>query len=91
MQFIKSVLSSFVFLRFTAIENDVTLTPLGVVFNSGSAVILPPRIVLLKLKFAISSLDKTNASSYINPNASFTSTVVYDENREISALVFVQK
>ena len=36
-------------------------------------------------------LDKTNSMRYINPNASFTSTVVYDENREISALVFIQK
>lgn len=36
-------------------------------------------------------LDKTNSKQYINPNASFSSTVVYDENREISAIVFVQK
>ena len=36
-------------------------------------------------------LDKTNSRRYINPNASFSSTVIYDENREISALVFVQK
>ena len=36
-------------------------------------------------------LDKTNSKRYINPNASFSSTVVYDENREISAIVFVQK
>ena len=36
-------------------------------------------------------LDKTNSLRYINPNASFTSTVVYDENREISALIFNQK
>ena len=35
--------------------------------------------------------DKTNSRRYINPNASFSSTVIYDENREISALVFVQK
>ena len=38
-----------------------------------------------------SILDKTNSKCYINPNASFSSTVVYDENREISAIVFVQK
>ena len=36
-------------------------------------------------------LDKTNAKKYINPNASFTSTVVYDENREISSVVFAQQ
>ena len=36
-------------------------------------------------------LDKKNSKRYINPNASFSSTVVYDENREISALIFVQK
>lgn len=36
-------------------------------------------------------MDKSNLSRYINPNASFTSTVVYDENREISSVVFVQK
>ena len=36
-------------------------------------------------------LDKTNSRRYINPNASFSSTVIYDENREISAIVFVQK
>lgn len=36
-------------------------------------------------------LDKTNSKRYINPNASFSSTVIYDENREISAIVFVQK
>ena len=36
-------------------------------------------------------IDKTNSRRYINPNASFSSTVIYDENREISALVFVQK
>ncbi|MBO5354260.1 MAG: hypothetical protein J6A77_13285 [Lachnospiraceae bacterium] len=35
--------------------------------------------------------DKTNASRYIKPNAFFTSTVVYDENQEISSIVFVQK
>lgn len=36
-------------------------------------------------------IDKTNSSRYINPNASFSSTVIYDENREISSIVFVQK
>lgn len=36
-------------------------------------------------------IDKTNQKRYINPNASFTSTVVYDENREISSIVFIQK
>lgn len=35
--------------------------------------------------------DKTNTRRYINPNASFTSTVIYDENREISAIFFEQK
>ena len=36
-------------------------------------------------------VDKRNEKKYINPNASFTSTVIYDENREISAVVFEQK
>lgn len=36
-------------------------------------------------------VDKTNAKKYINPNASFTSNVIYDENREISSVVFEQK
>ena len=36
-------------------------------------------------------MDKTCVSSYINPNASFSSTVVYDENREISSVVFEQQ
>ena len=36
-------------------------------------------------------IDKTNAKRYINPNASFTSTVIYDENREISSVVFEQQ
>ncbi len=35
--------------------------------------------------------DKTSVSHYINPNASFSSDVVYDENREISLVVFKQK
>ena len=36
-------------------------------------------------------VDKTNTQKYINPNASFTSNVIYDENREISSVVFEQK
>ncbi len=36
-------------------------------------------------------VDKTNVKRYINPNASFSSTVIYDENREISSVVFEQK
>ncbi len=36
-------------------------------------------------------MDKTVLSRYINPNASFTSSVVYDENKEISSVVFEQK
>ena len=36
-------------------------------------------------------IDKTNSEKYINPNASFISTVVYDDNREISSVVFVQQ
>jgi len=36
-------------------------------------------------------VDKTNTKKYINPNASFTSNVIYDENREISSVVFEQK
>lgn len=35
--------------------------------------------------------DKTKVQYYINPNASFTSNVIYDENREISSVVFEQK
>ena len=35
--------------------------------------------------------DKTNLSRYINPNASFSSNVIYDDNREISSVVFEQK
>ena len=35
--------------------------------------------------------DKTNKECYINPYASFTSNVVYDENREIFSIVFEQK
>lgn len=36
-------------------------------------------------------MDKTVSNRYINPNASFASTVVYDENKEISSVVFVQQ
>lgn len=36
-------------------------------------------------------IDKTNSEKYINPNASFTSNVIYDDNREISSVVFEQK
>lgn len=36
-------------------------------------------------------VDKTNVARYINPNATFSSTVIYDENREISSVVFEQK
>lgn len=36
-------------------------------------------------------MDKTSANRYINPNASFSSTVIYDENREISSVVFEQQ
>ena len=35
--------------------------------------------------------DKTNLNRYINPNASFSSNVIYDDNREISSVVFEQK
>lgn len=36
-------------------------------------------------------VDKTKTRRYINPNASFASTVVYDANREISSVIFEQK
>ena len=36
-------------------------------------------------------VDKTNKKQYINPNASFSSNLIYDENREISSVVFEQK
>lgn len=36
-------------------------------------------------------VNKTNEKKYINPNASFSSSVVYDENREISSVVFKQQ
>ena len=35
--------------------------------------------------------DKKNAKKYINPNALFYSYVTYDDNNEISAVVFEQK
>ena len=35
--------------------------------------------------------DKMNLNRYINPNASFSSNVIYDDNREISSVVFEQK
>lgn len=35
--------------------------------------------------------DKTCARRYINPSASFSSSVVYDENGEISSVVFKQR
>lgn len=35
--------------------------------------------------------NKTKVASYINPNATFTSNVIYDDNREISSVVFEQK
>lgn len=36
-------------------------------------------------------VDKTNGKKYINPNATFSSNVIYDDNREISSVVFEQK
>ena len=36
-------------------------------------------------------MDKNSLNRYINPNASFSSTVIYDENREISSVVFEQQ
>ena len=36
-------------------------------------------------------IDKSNSNRYINPNASFSSNVIYDENREISSVVFEQQ
>lgn len=35
--------------------------------------------------------DKTSNSRYINPGALFDSVLVYDENQEISSVVFVQR
>lgn len=35
--------------------------------------------------------DKSNERRYINPNASFKSTVTYDDNREIVSIGFEQK
>ena len=36
-------------------------------------------------------INKSSMRRYINPNASFSSTVIYDENREISSVVFEQQ
>lgn len=36
-------------------------------------------------------IDKNSSQRYINPNASFKSMVIYDENREISSVVFEQQ
>ena len=36
-------------------------------------------------------VDKANNSKYINPNALFNLSLVYDENKEISSIVFVQR
>lgn len=36
-------------------------------------------------------LDKTNKDKYINPGASFVSSVEYDDNNEISSVIFKQK
>jgi len=36
-------------------------------------------------------IDKNSSQRYINPNASFSSMVIYDENREISSVVFEQQ
>lgn len=36
-------------------------------------------------------IDKTKKEYYINPNASFTSSVVYDDNSEISSVIFKQQ
>jgi len=36
-------------------------------------------------------VNKTNREKYINPNASFASNVIYDENREISSVFFEQQ
>ena len=52
MQFMKSVFSRFV-LRVTATVNVLTGVPVGVCFNSTSAVNLPPKITLLRFRFAI--------------------------------------
>ncbi len=35
--------------------------------------------------------DKTCVRRYINPHATFSSAVIYDENREISSVVFKQQ
>lgn len=36
-------------------------------------------------------IDKTKKEYYINPNASFVSSVVYDDNNEISSVIFKQE
>lgn len=36
-------------------------------------------------------MDKNNSGRYINPNAEFASTVVYDANKDIASVVFEQK
>ena len=36
-------------------------------------------------------INKKNLYQYINPNASFNSSVTYDDNREISSVRFEQK
>ena len=36
-------------------------------------------------------IDKTKKDYYINPSASFTSSVVYDDNHEISSIIFKQE
>ena len=36
-------------------------------------------------------VDKANSSKYINPNALFDSSLVYDDNKEISSIVFKQR
>lgn len=36
-------------------------------------------------------MDKNNSARYINPNAEFASTVVYDANKDIASVVFEQK
>ena len=36
-------------------------------------------------------VDKTNTEKYINPRASFVSTLEYDKNNELSKVIFKQK
>ena len=40
---------------------------------------------------ALEIMNKKNLCQYINPNASFNSSVTYDDNREISSVRFEQK